>query len=160
MVSGVSLSTCCLDGWGPCGLPCWLSGRESICRRWRHGFNSWVGKIPWRRKWQTVPVSLPGKSHGQRSLAGYSPRGSQRVGHNLSTKQQQTSPGDQQEGRPQTPLGCFLSQNMQWWLQTFCSWLDRLLFTFCRVGNFVSALFPLPPAISPADPHPVGSVPA
>ena len=34
-----------------------------------------VGKIPWRRKWQPTPVSLPGKSHGQRSLAGYSPRG-------------------------------------------------------------------------------------
>ena len=30
------------------------------------------GKIPWRRKWQTIPVFVPGKSHGQRSLAGYS----------------------------------------------------------------------------------------
>ena len=39
------------------------------------GFDSWVGKIPWRRKWQSTPVSLPGKSHGQRSLAGYSPWG-------------------------------------------------------------------------------------
>ena len=35
----------------------------------------WVGKIPWRRKWQPTPVFLPGESHGQRSLAGYSPRG-------------------------------------------------------------------------------------
>ena len=34
-----------------------------------------VGKIPWRRKWQPTPVFLPGKSHGQRSLVGYSPRG-------------------------------------------------------------------------------------
>ena len=32
------------------------------------GFNSWVGKIPWRRKWQPTPVLLPGKSHGWRSL--------------------------------------------------------------------------------------------
>ena len=40
------------------------------CRR--PGFDSWVGKIPWRRKWQPTPVSLPGESHGQRSLAGYS----------------------------------------------------------------------------------------
>ena len=31
------------------------------------------GKIPWRRKWQPTPVFLPGKSHGQRSLVGYSP---------------------------------------------------------------------------------------
>ena len=38
----------------------------------RHGFNSWVGKIPWSRKWQPTLVFLPGKSHGQRSLAGYS----------------------------------------------------------------------------------------
>ena len=39
----------------------------------RCGFNPLVGKIPWRRKWQPIPVFLPGKSHGQRSLAGYSP---------------------------------------------------------------------------------------
>ena len=32
----------------------------------------WVGKIPWRRKWQPTPVFSSGKSHGQRSLAGYS----------------------------------------------------------------------------------------
>ena len=38
-------------------------------------FNSWVGKIPWRRKWKPTPEFLPGKSHGQRSLAGYSPWG-------------------------------------------------------------------------------------
>ena len=35
----------------------------------------WVGKIPWRRKWQPTPVFLPEKSHGQRSLVGYSPWG-------------------------------------------------------------------------------------
>ena len=38
-------------------------------------FSSWVGKIPWRRKQQPTPVFLAGKSHGQRSLEGYSPRG-------------------------------------------------------------------------------------
>ena len=35
---------------------------------------TWVGKIPWRRKWQPTPVFLPGESHRQRSLAGCSPR--------------------------------------------------------------------------------------
>ena len=35
----------------------------------------WVGKIPWRRKWQPTLVFLPGKFHGERSLAGYSPCG-------------------------------------------------------------------------------------
>ena len=57
------------------GLPWWLSGKESACqgrRRRTEGFNPWVGKIPWRRKWQPTPVFLPRVSHGQRSLAGYS----------------------------------------------------------------------------------------
>ena len=38
-------------------------------------FVPWVGKIPWKRKWQPTPLFLLGKSHGQRSLAGYSPWG-------------------------------------------------------------------------------------
>ena len=38
-------------------------------------FDSLVGKIPWSRKWLPTPVLLPGKFHGQRSLAGYSPWG-------------------------------------------------------------------------------------
>ena len=38
-------------------------------------FNSWVVKFPWRRKWQPTPVFLPGVSHGQRHLVGYSPWG-------------------------------------------------------------------------------------
>ena len=36
-------------------------------------FCPWVRKISWRRKWQPFPVSLPGKSRGQRNLVGYSP---------------------------------------------------------------------------------------
>ena len=39
------------------------------------GFNPWVRKISWRRRWKPTPVSLPGKLHGQRTLAGYSPWG-------------------------------------------------------------------------------------
>ena len=39
------------------------------------GFDPWVGKIPWRRAWQPTPVFLPGESHGQGSLVGYSPWG-------------------------------------------------------------------------------------
>ena len=41
----------------------------------RPGFDPWVGKIPWRRKWQPTLVFSPGESHGQRSLVGYSPQG-------------------------------------------------------------------------------------
>ena len=57
------------------GLPRWLSGKESTCQCRGWGFNPWVRKIPWRGKWQPTPVFLPGKSHGRRSLMGYSPRG-------------------------------------------------------------------------------------
>ena len=52
------------------------SGKEPTCqcrRQRRCGFNPWVGKIPWRRKWQPTPLFLPGKSHEQRSLVGYIP---------------------------------------------------------------------------------------
>ena len=56
-------------------------GKEPTCQfrsRKRCKFSPWFGKIPWRRKWQLTAVFLPGKSHGQGSLAGYSP--SQRIG--------------------------------------------------------------------------------
>ena len=55
------------------------------CQCRRHRFYPWVGTIPWRRKWQPTPVFLPGKSHGQRILAGYSPRGCKRVRHDFMT---------------------------------------------------------------------------
>ena len=49
---------------------------ESVCLQCgRPGFHPWVGKIPWRRKWQPTPVFLPGESHGWRNLVGYSPWG-------------------------------------------------------------------------------------
>ena len=41
----------------------------------RHRFEPWARRIPWRRAWQPTPVFLPRESHGQRSLAGYSPWG-------------------------------------------------------------------------------------
>ena len=44
-----------------------------ICREPLPGFDPWVRKIPWRRKWLPIPVFLPGKFHGQGSLEGYSP---------------------------------------------------------------------------------------
>ena len=54
------------------GFPRWLSNKDSACKAGdMDSFNPWVGKIPWRRKWQPTPVFLPGESQGQRSLAGY-----------------------------------------------------------------------------------------
>ena len=55
------------------GLPRWFNSKESTCQCRRSGFNPWVGKFTRRRKLQPSPVFLPGKSHGQRSLVGYSP---------------------------------------------------------------------------------------
>ena len=71
----------------------WLSGEESTYQRKGQGLDPWVGKTPWRRRWQPTAVFLPGKSHGQRSLAGYNPWG-HRVRHNLATKQQQSGSGE------------------------------------------------------------------
>ena len=63
------------------GLPWWLSSKKKKkkiclqCKRHRsRGFDSWVRKIPWSWAWQSTPIFLPGKSHGQRSLAGYGSR--------------------------------------------------------------------------------------
>ena len=71
---------------GTLGFPDSTRGKEPTCqymRQKRHEFDSWVGKIPWRRAWQPTPVFLAGESPGWRSLAGYSPQGC-RVKHDWS----------------------------------------------------------------------------
>ena len=90
----------CMYGWVPSvftwnyhinllypnsGLPRGLSGKESACQCRRHGFDLWVRKIPWRRKWQRTPVFLPGRSHGQGKLAGCISWGCG-VGHDWATE--------------------------------------------------------------------------
>ena len=60
------------------GFPGGASGKESASqsrRHERHKFNPGVGKMPWSKKWKPTPLLMPGKFHGQRSLAGYNPRG-------------------------------------------------------------------------------------
>ena len=74
------------------GLPRWLNGKESAYSAREAGDVSLItgpGRFLWRRKWQSTPVFSPGKFHGQRSLAGYSPWGCKRVGYDLVTKQWQ-----------------------------------------------------------------------
>jgi len=59
-------------------FPVGANGKGSACQCRRHmrlEFNPRNRKIPWNRKWQPTPISLPGKFHGQRSLAGYCPCG-------------------------------------------------------------------------------------
>ena len=70
------------------GIPWWFRGKEFTCQCRRHGFNPWVRRIPWRRKWQPTPVFLPGRLHWQKSLTGYCLWGQKRVRHNLATKQE------------------------------------------------------------------------
>ena len=50
-----------------------FDGKASVCNAGDQGSILGWGKIPWRRKWQPTPAFLPGKSHGQGSLVGYSP---------------------------------------------------------------------------------------
>ena len=77
-VHGVAKSQTQLINWTTTKsvrLPQWLGSKESACQLRRPRFDPWVGKFPWRRKWQPTPVLLPGESHGGRSLVGYSPWG-------------------------------------------------------------------------------------
>ena len=67
-------------------FPGGASGKEPACqcrRCKRLGFDPWVGKIPWRRKWQSTSVFLPGEFHEQKNLADCSPWGPKSVGHGL-----------------------------------------------------------------------------
>ena len=71
------------------GFPDGLADKESpsqckIHRKW--GFDPWIRKIPWSRKWQLTPVFLPGKSLGQRSLMGYTPWDCKESKHDWATK--------------------------------------------------------------------------
>ena len=64
------------------GFPGGATGKEPICqcRGHKRQFNPWVGKVPWRSKWQPTPIFLPGESHGQRSL-NCSPSSHKELGH-------------------------------------------------------------------------------
>jgi len=52
------------------GFPDCSGDKGSTCNA-GHCFDSWVGKIPWKRRWQPIPVFLPGEFHGQRNLVSY-----------------------------------------------------------------------------------------
>ena len=74
------------------GLLWWLSGKEPACQCRRHGFDPWVGTIPWRRKWQPAPLFLPEKLHGQSSVASYSPLGRKPVRYDWARADTHTHP--------------------------------------------------------------------
>ena len=107
-VFGVIVSPCSLEIWGKFSETCvwrapirmfsskwflshWIASHHSLVAQMvtqlrRPRFDSWVGKIPWRREWLPIPVFLPGEFHEPRSLVGYSPRASKE----LDTTEQHT----------------------------------------------------------------------
>ena len=98
------------------GSPGGANGKEPAyqCRRHKkHRFNPWVRKIPWRRKWQPTPVFLPGKSHGQRSLAGYS-----RWGHKELDRTEAINPNTHTHTLAHTHTECFRAKLPDFWLDT------------------------------------------
>ena len=70
--------------------------------------------VLWRRRWQPTPVFLPGESHGQRSLAGYSPWGRKGVGHDWATKQQPATHTAEWAAKNKPQHLTFLLQILQW----------------------------------------------
>ena len=105
--------------------------KESTCQYRRPGFDPWVGKIPWRRKWQPTPVFLPGKSHGQRHLVGYSP-----WGHKVSdtTELLRTQTHTHTHTHTDSRLGSKLKRNADRSLVSENDWLGcfRLNFPFAK----------------------------
>ena len=90
----VYCSTWCLriwlfNMWASRVVPAAKNLTVSAGRHKRCWFRLCVGNIPWSRKWQHAPVFLPRKLHGQRRLAGYSPRGC-RAGHDWVTEHRHT----------------------------------------------------------------------
>ena len=118
--------------WSLTALSWWLSSKESTCQCRRCGFNSWFGKIPWRRKWHPTPVFLPRKSHGQRSLAGFSLRG-RRVRHSLATEYAHWHPVFLKKSSMRSPLNDVSFRFAEtvfffFFLNIFCT-LDSVLHT-------------------------------
>ena len=72
------------------GFPGGSHSKESTCNAGRHGFDPWVGKIPWSREWQPTPVFLPGESPWTEEPGGLQSTGSQRARHDKVTKHMHT----------------------------------------------------------------------
>ena len=72
-----------LQSWFPGGSV--VKNLSANARDMRLGFEPWVSEIPWSRKWQPAPAFLPGESHGQRSLVGYTVLGPTKSQTQLST---------------------------------------------------------------------------
>ena len=93
-----------------------LPAMQEMCRR--QGFILWVGEIPWRRKWQAIPVFWPGKAHRQRSLVRYSP-----WGHKDSDTTDWLNTNDTDKGHHHNLCYVFYWQNINTWLFMVERWV-------------------------------------
>ena len=100
------------------GFPGGSIGRESACNKGDHlqcrrpEFDPWVGKIPWRRKWQLTPIFLPGKSHGQGNFPDYSPCDYKRLNHH-----HQVLIINAGEGVKKKDSSCPVDATVNWYIQ-------------------------------------------
>ena len=106
----------------------------------RPGFDPWVGKIPWRSKWQSTPVLLFGKSHGWRSLVGYSPWGCKELDMTEQLHFHFYSQGPEQKSRiysPVFPYGEGDSCEFIYYNQSFCKYSSHRDFLKKNLIGFI-----------------------
>ena len=97
------------------------------------------GKIPWRRVWQSTPIFLPGKFHGQRSLVGYSPWGHEELD---TTEQLSTCMWDfSSQTRDQTHTPCIRRQSFNCWVTWICQFPVFLSCHFYQAVFITFALY-------------------
>ena len=105
------------------GFPDGASGKEPTCQCRRLAFDPWIGKIPWRKKWQPTPPFLPGNFHGQKNLAGYSPQGLKELDmteHNLDLEKAE-------ESEIKLPTSCWIFKKAREFQKNFAG------FYFCFI---------------------------
>ena len=91
------------------GFPGGARGKEPTCqcrRLKRPQYEPWIGKIPWRKAQKLNPVFLPGESHGQRSLAGYSPWGCRESNMTEATQHAHMHANSSLKGNIEIPVLC------------------------------------------------------
>ena len=121
-------------------------------------FSPWVGKISWRRKWQPIPIFLPGESHGQRSLVGYS-----LWDHKKSDITEQLSTHSNRNldcwldssfllwahSDVNSPLSTALAASHWFWHVCFCFIKEMCCLIFCMVIDFSVAFLLLISSLNP-----------
>ena len=111
-------------------------------------FDPWVGKIPWRRSWQPTPIFLPGRSHGQRSLAGYSPWGHKELDKIEVTEHTPTHA----TVFPRTAAPFYLSTSNAWGPSVSTLFFFLIVVGFVIHGNESAMIYMCSPSRSPLPP--------